>query len=62
MVEIQECSSWKEYIKSREPTEVQFAHLKLENDGQATIDEMVEINLGTSEEPMHVFICANLYG
>ena len=60
MVAIQEGSSSEKYPKSHELIEVQSAPPQLEDGGQATVDELVEINLGTSEEPRPVFISANL--
>ena len=40
--------------------EVDEAPLALEDEGQATVDELKEINLGTAEEPRPTFISAFL--
>ena len=54
-VTIEEASNYEAFEE-----DVEAAPLSLEDGGQSTVDELKEVNLGTTEDPRPTFISAQL--
>ena len=47
-------------VETEEELDAMIAPEELEDGGQPTIDELVEINLGTEDDPRPIFVSASL--